>query len=317
MATATAHFSVSGEFMTNHARALWLERRYAKALDVLGCLIGATRDQHEDILFGRARLEGTNDLELVPDNWTPPDGYALSLNDALAAAESLDALEDCREGEAFSLAQLIAKADLSWTHGDDAAERSSRYRRLVRLVGEDRASEMVATATAELDRLIPADAVMSTREIAPSRRPAEIPDARPSLDPLEMLAHHNRIRLELAGLDPAGAPSADALLHRGTNLPTKAAPDMASANGWLDRSGNYYPCGPMEHVGLASNLFPDAPDGEQAAESAGWVKIARHMTGTTFLARKKPTKRQLARLWDYCQKHGHDYEEKIANLPDR
>ena len=80
--TNTAHFSITGEFMTEHSRQLWKEREFARAFKVLECLIGSTREQQEGILMGQYRLEGTNELELIPDTWTPPEGYA-SFHEAL------------------------------------------------------------------------------------------------------------------------------------------------------------------------------------------------------------------------------------------
>ena len=68
-------FSITGEFITQHARDLWQERSYAKAYDTLECVIGTTREQHDAVLQGRMKFTGTNQLTLQEDAWTPPKGY--------------------------------------------------------------------------------------------------------------------------------------------------------------------------------------------------------------------------------------------------
>jgi hypothetical protein len=72
--TETAHFSVSGEFITDHARTLWSEGAYTKAIDILECLMGSTHEQRMEILFGTKKVVGNDDLAFVDDDWKPRDG---------------------------------------------------------------------------------------------------------------------------------------------------------------------------------------------------------------------------------------------------
>lgn len=72
----SARFIVTGEAITRIARERWREGSYAGALNLLECCIGITMAQCLAILAGRARLEGQNDdVNLVEDDWTPPDEY--------------------------------------------------------------------------------------------------------------------------------------------------------------------------------------------------------------------------------------------------
>jgi len=67
-----ACFQISGEFITNQARAFWAdEEKPAEALKLLlECCKGITRDQAMSIILGQAKLVGINDLDLVDDNAT-------------------------------------------------------------------------------------------------------------------------------------------------------------------------------------------------------------------------------------------------------
>jgi hypothetical protein len=44
---------MSGEFITERARTLWLEGELVRAFSLLDCMVGMTREQQEGILFGR------------------------------------------------------------------------------------------------------------------------------------------------------------------------------------------------------------------------------------------------------------------------
>lgn len=65
-----AHFTISGEFITEQARSFWSqEDEPARAVALLKCLIGISDSQVLDILEGRSRLTGNSNIgvSLVPD----------------------------------------------------------------------------------------------------------------------------------------------------------------------------------------------------------------------------------------------------------
>ncbi len=59
------HFSVTGEFVTKQARTFWHEREFAKAFDLLDCMIGMTKDQQ---LQQYAKVHGV-DYDTMIDNF--------------------------------------------------------------------------------------------------------------------------------------------------------------------------------------------------------------------------------------------------------
>lgn len=301
MSASVAHFSISGEFITEHSRNLWMERKFKKALDVLGCLIGSTRDQHEAILFGRSKLTGINDLSLEEDNWTTPDGYCASIEMALQQGEHYAELLRRREDDAWDW----ARENWMETRGS-SRERLRFFAYIESLVGKDKAEEI-------------ADAVMHEKatkgedyfEEASAPKSARI-------NPIDLAMHSLKQRMENAGLDSSAMASTEAVMNRGYGKAPQIDDKMQSINGWLLPDGRYYACGGMEHVGTAAELMrgkiTDSQDPEKIAEGLGWIKLVKSVTGFHCLWQKKPTKKQLTKLFDYAQKHGRDYEEMILTF---
>lgn len=68
------HFSVTGEFVTRIARNLWAEGEHAKAIRLLvNGVQGFAECMALDVVTGRKKLVGTNDLKLVKDSATKDD----------------------------------------------------------------------------------------------------------------------------------------------------------------------------------------------------------------------------------------------------
>lgn len=327
------HFSITGEFITRHARSLWQERSFAKAYDTLECVMGTTRDQHDDVLQGRMKFTGTNQLTLESDTWTPPKGYPTP-RDLLLQAAAFPELEDRRQDEARQILTNAAKLTGHWASDEDKAEAELLIAAASRLIGHDEALAELANICAEPEMISEHSmfAIRPDHRSPRARKIAELPefkdiglgDCRGSEDIMASVAARaqetlRRMAMKKEGFDPDVMPSTDALLHRGHNLTPTLCPDMSSVNGWLLPDGKFYGCGTMEHIGLVENLLKDKvanlSDAEDHAESLGWIKLARSFTGFHCIARKKPTKRQLTKLWDYAQKHDRDYEELIRWLP--
>jgi hypothetical protein len=328
--TKIVHFSIEGEFITEHVRNLWQERRFAHCLKTLGCVNGLTRDQHEAIIFGKAKLTGVNDLELEEDNWQPPDPryYCPSLLTAMEQGEKWWELQERREHEAYRYAK-----DNWWETRGHKDARMAFFNRLVSLVGKEKAEQIHEEVMYEYARSDShPGAYYANQQISQKRMGGEVdeerglpaPDRPPALDPETMVAHAMRQRMELMGMDTSVLPAigkdmTERVMNRGMDKAPVLCPDMSSASGWLLPDGKYYGCGYMEHIGLATRLLegklPEGRDAEKFAEDIGWVKITKHLTGTAALASKTPTKRQLTKLWDYSVFHKLDYEELINSLP--
>lgn len=294
---------IHGSFITDHVRDLWAEREFVRAFSALDCMEGLTREQQEGILFGRYKLTGINSFDLEPDTWTPPDEY-LSFFDALRQGQSYGELETYREGDAYKKMDEAAFLTLCGNRGEDATRLNNLKRAARKLVGEVMADQF-------LDQCIAAIGEAERTRVDPK---SWLPDGPPrngrAVSTLEAMAENVRAKMAAAGIKDV--PTADALLNRGSKLVPKLCPNMSSVCGWLLPNGDYFGCGPMEHIGLAGTLLESqlaveggAVDAETYAESLGWAKIT-----SAYRAKhtKKLTRKQETRLWDYAELHGKDYK---------
>jgi len=303
-------FSITGEFITEKARDFWAEGLFSKAFDVLECLIGSTREQHEAILFGKAKLTGVNEVAYVPDDWTPPKDYA-TVKQALQRGEHYSELLEIKEVNAKDLLQRAAKLDFDYDYASNSAEINILRRQAAKLIGKQQADELFEQELTDLEE----------NKQAEEEHEAKMWAKKPST--LDMIAHHAKIRMELAGFDTSVMGDASTILNRGFDVKPKLCSDMSSCSGWLLPDGKFYGCQYMEHIGLACQLleskYPDAESKyiggfEGKAEDLGWAKIAKHMTGTSIICKKKLTQKQRNKIFEYSEYHKLNYDTLVAGL---
>lgn len=322
--------------MTDHCRQLWHERDFNRAFEVLDCCIGMTREQQEAILMGKMKLVGVNDLDFVADNWTPPEGYC-ALKEALEQGKHYPELLEMKRALAVEYARKSW-----WETRAKACDRAAFDAYIENLVGPEVMKGVIREVMEEIAsndekenggkgilgqyyaRCLLGERDWEAEDVLRSIREREEEENVFNREPLskrasalEIAQHHTKTRLELMGFDVSVMPTTDAILNRGTDLKPTLCPTMSSPSGWLLLDGKYYGCGPMEHIGLACNLLPNAPDPETEAERRGWIKIAKNMGGLYVLGQKKPTQKQLDKLLDYAEFHKKDYHELIETLPKR
>jgi hypothetical protein len=276
-------FSITGEFMTRQCRDFWHEGLYSKSLKILDCLIGASHEVKMDILFGRKKLVGVNDLELADDDWQPDkDADYPSFYEGVARGDDWLENKNLRYGKAWDLAY------------DAWPDRKEVWRKIRQLVSEETAIEIF-------------NQVQNRRCVAAQvgTRSYGIAD----------VYENTRNQLIEAGI--TDVPSVQAMIHRGSNLKLEVDHEMRSTNGWLLPNGKYYGCSAFEHIGLAENLLREyhseceIQNAERQGENLGWIKIR---TGGFLSSERKPTKKQLNKIWDYAEKHKRDYETMIARI---
>lgn len=320
--------------MTDHCRQLWMEREFSRAFKVLDCCIGMTREQQEALIMGRMKLVGVNDLDFVPDSWELPEGYC-TVEQALEQGKHYPELLDTRRALAVEYARKSW-----WETRAKASDRAAFDAYIEKLVGKEVAEGVIREVMEEIAscdkdddgskgvlgqyyaRCLLGGRDWEGEDVLRGIREREEAENIFNREPLtkrasamDIAAHHTKTRLELMGFDTSVMPTADAILNRGTDLKPTLCPTMSSPSGWLLPDGKYYGCGPMEHIGLAGNLLPKAPDPETEAERRGWIKIAKNMGGLYVLGQKKPTQRQLDKLQDYAEFHKKDFKELIETLP--
>lgn len=314
----TTGFKIHGEWMTTHCRTLWEDHEYSRALKILDCLIDSTMENRIEILMGTKKLEGVNDLDFLDDDWTPPKGYA-TFYEGISRGDNYSELLRRRENEAWD----IAYKEWPYSRGGLVAHRGKKdtFLKVERLVGTEMAEHIFDAVMRELT-----DSernYLARTGSAPAPAPASPPAANPGGVDLAYAMAQNQLMVNtvMSGGDINALPSVDAMKNRGKDITPVVCNDMSSPSGWLLPNGKYYGCESMEHIGLAEALLKDDHAGsvgrfgaEAVAESYGWVKISRSTMGLHVICVKKPTKKQLTKLWDYAELHKKDYKSMIANL---
>lgn len=142
-----------------------------------------------------------------------------------------------------------------------------------------------------------------------------------NISPVQDVFEETATHLASLGID---AGPLENLMYRGTDKELELDPTMTSKCGWLLPDGSYFACGQYEHIGVAENILQsgglsiEGMNAEKIAEDRGWIKIAVSSFGVDLgvICSKKPTQKQLNKLFDYCQNHNKDYE-KFTNLLDK
>lgn len=320
-------FSIHGDFITRHVRELWASCSYKKAFDLLDCMIGMTKEQQVEIIEGRAKLDGINELDMLEDDWKPSDDQYLnypSFSEVMQRAEKFDTFLDYQRSEAILLATSYAKSYLRGDHdGFDAAWEQHMEEKGIGLIGDEDWHELLEEKMEEykdekdLQKLSPLEYVEQPKDDAYGMREEELKAmyARTRMSMLNMMINADR-------MEPV---SLDDMMVKDRGLISTAEPvkdqTMKSNSGWLTNKGDFYVCKYMEHIGLAYNLLKDElgenANHEEVAENRGWVKITGR-TDIPFIKsyHKKLTKKQKDKLFDYCEVHNIDYKEKVENYFD-
>jgi hypothetical protein len=280
-------------------------------MDVLDCMIGMQHEQKLAILFGSKKLTGIDELDLVDDDWKPGEGIDYpSYKEGMRRGDNWQEFKRMQEDKAWE----IAYDEWPYTRTNALGKRVENpvFARVEKLVGKEKADLIFSEVQNDMmDRL------------AADNKPTKSADTE--VDPLTMLYAQAQSTILLGaaeqGLDIGAIPSVDAMMNRGSTVAVVLDDKMASASGWLLPDGKYYGCGSMEHIGLAESLLEHigsamtkTTNAELVAESFGWVKISRSMMGFYVGCKKKPTKKQLNKLWDYSVLHKRDYEDMIRQL---
>ncbi len=324
--TETVCFKITGEFVTRHCRDLWVEGSYDAALRFLEVsLPSMPRSNAEDVITGKSKLVGVNDLCLEADNATEHRGMKL-----LSVREAFAKVAANQEAERLEKRVLVAIANEDYVVMASPWGRlkvprpltipnpKRSYRGVTRIIGMDwdeferRYHGIVQDA---IDEREAAKSLESTHQMLNGMR-RELNAAEAN----EKAAIDRGVSPLLALIDPALMPAAQALFAAPLKEPPPVDREMASPNGWLSPDGKFYPCGFMGHVRLAAVLHKD---GEPGLERA-WVKIQDSHDPQAIIARYKApgsdfahiptrgvTQAQLNAMQRWCDKHGRQLPPEL------
>ena len=298
--TQSVGFSITGEFITEHARRLIQEGRPSKAWDIIaGCLMGISLDQAAQVLCGRMKLEGTNEVNLVEDDPKAPepsDFLTRLLKDADEGLRLKEALKGWRD--TAGICHLCYNRPAP-ARGSPAGLMSERVAKLM-ATGSGGSSDAIPQLLMELFPPFSRD-----EEHAFWKKHTE--EMRELVDEAEPWS---RIRRSLPAVPDAAVKALDRMLDSTPREKPKKGDIKKNDNGWLLPDGSFYPCGFMGHGQLACDLGVDS---DKAAEKLGWVRCGMSdMSGirSVMIERgREATQAQINKVDLYCTQFGMELPE--------
>jgi len=281
MRECTAHFTVTGEFLTQISRQLWAdERQPEKAINLLKeGLHGITMEQVLAILTGSKKLVGSSDDEdgvgFVDDDATVSEnGFKLALTDQFTRfREREDELEDevqfaTRQTELVPSPKGLVEVP----------------RRRTKIYHKTTGPRVALKEDVDLEKI-------------PHR------ECTPYIKQEHVFRPESQLKRAQQDLEPG--PPYDMLKDQ--ELPPSPPPEpeyeITTDCGWLSPDGKFYRCIYMEHISLAQRLGLD----EVRLEKLGWIKVQDNRFFGDLLSddeNAKVTQKQRDLVFDYCRKTG-------------
>ena len=334
MTIEAMHFSISGDFITNHCRDLWIEENCEQAVEVLLTLQGFTRELAYQVILGRQKLVGINELFLEEDDVTEHFGMTL-LTPEQIIAKKMEELEKERQRHTDSIAMIniLNGNDKTYSicgspwgkmkvpsylvtydkHSGlpvctiDWDEFEERFPELIHRIREDSALQMhIAAEWIEQQDAINADNMRSVDSAIADEMEARTQRMNALF---ESNSSPSIVELADAQVPGLGAMFQQVEPERGT---------YKDKTGWLLPDGKFYKCKYFQHDNLAAALGHDVKDIE-----GKWIRVQHPQDGPgvdtimifRMLDHTRITKRQINFMWDYCEYHKVSYpQEQIDNI---
>lgn len=325
-------FTVDPAGFTRIVRDRWFgDRQCAAALKLLVGGMGMNTDQALDVIAGRQKLvseDGVN-FDLEPDQ-----EIALNDNDVVPSMDAIMArLKWFEDREEAMLAIDEAKVLI---HRCLGRPKSRGLGREIECYGSPAGLINARTVVEFLGQMVPEPTTDEweafwnehASEVRSLQKDTEnvaeyygADDRRDREDFSSLDAINDRYRDRVKGaFEPAksigeAALSGDvsAYIAAQIAMEEKSCPPpdtkLEARDGWILPDGKFYPCGYMEHIWLADKLGKSEPE----AEKLGWVKIHHALDGGLYITinEKRFTQKQQNTLFDWCQKHGIDYDKYV------
>lgn len=306
MSTEKVCFVVEGEFITEHARALWKEGKPDRALRLLETLQGMTQAQMLDVLEGRARLTGDSSTGIGLEIDTEAQGTMTTLVDMMKQQrEETDQARD----EVADLVQMAIGDTVKMASPTGLREVPRRKTKSHSHFGtpafidgygwEDNLQE--GDKPIKVYRQCSDEVLVGGLRLPPRTQEAKRKTkVDKKVDALTEIA--NRFR-------EAMTPAKEEAMRAAARAALSVQDTITKDTGWLSPEGKFYPCRYMEHVYVADLLGGSEAD----FEVSGWVKLCMHAGKQQFWGFFKrggvqavPTEVQLKLVAEYCQKQGID-----------
>ena len=292
---STRAFSISGEFITDLARTHLREGNPSKAFDLIaGCLIGISMDQSAEVLCGRKKLEGTNNISMVDDDPNAPEPIAFMtglLKQADEGNRVMSIVQPLRG--AAGLCHMAYNAPRGLTGAKKNGSPAG-------LISEEVAKQYCGASTDRIPgllmKLFPKFTEKEHEEFF-EKNGEELYDLVSEVHPWTRTpATEAR-----AAVSPESRKRIEEIVQKSPPMPTPT--DIKKHdNGWLSPDGKFYACNYSGHEKLAVELGK----GGKELEALGWIHISFGGIGSIIRAimkntEKDATQAQINRVFDYCE----------------
>lgn len=251
-------FVVTGEFITQQARAFWNdEGEPEKAMSLMECLHGISQDQIMDVLEGRSKLVGdsSSGVDLVPDGTYQGKTFRQVVG-------ALRAQRDEAEDEREDIAQMTAR--------DVVLVASPTGRRLIPRRKAQRTYSTLYTLMTLCDGY-EFDDLMDTAKPGTKRQRVweQLDPVNPTPQMLDVLDTVERVR---GSADPIPVVEVEDEEER-RPPPPEPESTITGGTGWLSPEGKFYPCGYAQHARTAWSLGLTNNPYNHGVEVDGWVRL--------------------------------------------
>jgi hypothetical protein len=320
MTTKTLHFSISGDYITDIVRQVWVEGDMTKAIHILKSGFPMFEmDLIMDIILGKKKLVGINEMTIEDDDTTECYGIPLlSMDQQIANKEK--ALKE-REDKILAMEQM----------NNGEIEKIASVHGLIPVP----CSLLQSYPTLYGTRYGFKDGF--TIEMYEELFPDKVEEAKKKLS-VVMFKRRIKDTMIASGLnarlagdlveDPISAIDKTTGMAKLNDGIPKVDKDLDGLNGWISPDGDFYSCGFMGHIDLADRLGFKEGEIEKT-----WVKVRdrkdpnaaefREFLESDFsfpclsgglsamIMSESITQSQYNTIFSWCQKHNRNMPEDI------
>ena len=278
------YFTITGKFVTQHARDFWVEGNEHKAIAFLvENLPGVTPEQALQVCTGKAKFTG--EAKLGDEN------SCVFLED--------DNIITHRNMPLLQLQEAFARKDQIVKQSNDEVRDATEDP-----VGRASPWGYISIPPRINDMLLSGKIDWDSPKMRPYQREPYISKTPSFLSPPDITdVKMDAIVDDLANTLPK-------------SVHPKPDKELNSLNGWIDRRGRFFPCEYQGHIELADLLG----DGERELEKQGWIKVSdsqRFALGLPDISVdpdfKGATQSQIDTVFGWCQKHGRKFPKDFCD----
>lgn len=330
-------FKIEGSFITNHARDLVIEQSFDAAIRFLKeSIIDFSYDNCIEIISGKSKLIGVNNLKLVKENKNN-ENLKKYLND-LNYLYSNVVLDGNTYFKPYGFISKYSILDVNskflemnkynkWiglhipSNLSDAKNVAFSLARATFYMKNPRVDKAVICKINNIDYIVLFEEIYNYPIFL---NPIKGPNAyQKSIENVDLIDLSREIQAEAQVLSDSllsnekeleKEPETDPLVLHFQKLIEKGfrqAHDIKSPCGWLDPKGNIIPCEYYQHSTLAYVISEKLNLNSTNLEQHGYVKLQNNMFFLSFLD-YVVTQSQYDTIFDYCEAHNLDFPQNIS-----